>query len=158
MTITRCFRIVLSSSRNFKFHIIKFFHHQIFSIQLIFDQWKHWQQIRFNESFCQRFCHFENNYQTVIIFHHVIHCPPNFVFFWHQKAVHHYMFWHLFAHSAKTVWMIKIQNFVNVQKLREFNFFNSHLCNQMVFCFYLFNMSAHFQPFQAFGLNWCWIC
>ena len=59
-----------------KFHIIKFF-----SIQLVFGQWKHWQQIRFNESFCQRFCYFKNNYQMIIIFHFIIYCLSYFIFF-----------------------------------------------------------------------------
>ena len=86
MTTTRCVHVVSSSSRNLNFtssnfFIIKVFHHQIFSIQLIFDQWKQEQQIRFDESFCQRFHCFENSHQTMIIFHRVIYCSSNFIFF-----------------------------------------------------------------------------
>ena len=42
--------------------IIKSFHHQFFSIQLIFGQRKHRQQVRFDESSCQRFRRFKNSY------------------------------------------------------------------------------------------------
>ena len=55
----------------------------------------------------------------------------------------------MFVHSAKTVWMIKSWNFVNIQKLHKFNFFSLYLCNQIVFCFYKFWCVISFLIFSS---------
>ena len=90
----------------------------------------------------------------MIIFHRVIYCSSNFVFFLHQRTIYHHMFWHLFAHFTKTVSMIKFRNFVNMQKFHKFNLFNSRLCDQIVFFLLIWCViSFSIFPNLRFGLT-----